>query len=146
MDLVDIVGTMQASEPFYRDAFCRAVTGRTDSEWRAIVREDYTEPVTLTRMQPNVPITHGERFVQNFEAFMGASVRSAILDIPVAELYGVFERFRDYERSIHPRDESPLYIPTYDARYGAVESAYNSGDNKEFKLSLQDLVDLIIHD
>ena len=145
--LVAIVSTMTTTqEPFWKDDFCKAVTGRTDAEWRALVTERYVEPTTLARMQPNVPITPGERFVQNYEAFIGTFVMPPILDLTRAELYGVFERFRDYERSVHPRDEFPLYLGNYDVRYDAIERAYASGNTEEFKVVLQDLVDLIIHD
>ncbi len=137
---------MQTTEIFYKDRFCKAVTGRTDSEWRDVIRGDYTEPTTLARMQPNTPITVEERFVQNFETFMSATFTVPILDLPIKDLYDMFERFRNYERNMHPRDEFTMYVGTYDRRYGAVEQAYKLDDTKGFRKALQELVDLIIHD
>lgn len=135
-----------AQEPFYKDRFCKAVTGLTDDEWRDVVRTGHIDPTTLARMQENVPVSPDEHFVQRFETFMSSFVITPILDLPREELYEAFERFRDYERSVHPRADFPTYVPTYDRRYQLVEETYRSNDMESFKVALQTLVDFIIHD
>ena len=137
-------------DPFYKDAFCRAVTGHTCSELfqmlsdRCITPIDRKENLKIGR---DMPRSDGEKLVDRYEIFMSSSFGVPLVEQSVEKLFEDFERFVAWERHIHPRDQGysshkDYWEPTYDK----IERAYFEGNEDKIKRSIMELVDKILHD
>lgn len=136
---------------FGYDDFCKAVTGNTDIELRAQVSKSWIDPayklLQKTGFYEQEGIAPVDEIVNRFELFMNSEFNLPLLKIPVSEMYDAFERFRDWERDVHPRDDeawvgSALY---WEPIYKRIEDEWNNGNENGVKEGINQLIDYILH-
>lgn len=142
---------MNSPEPeiFFKDKFCKAVTGYTDKELRDMVTRRYVDPadnVLETSIGHDMPRDGADQVADKYMIFMGAQYQLSLLDLPVESLYESFAKFRRWEEYVHPRprfyDHEKYWGPTY----RRIEEAFQARDEQAVKDGIVDLVDQILHD
>jgi hypothetical protein len=139
----------QKPEVFYKDDFCRAVTGYTPSELHDTVEKEFVAPVDEKinlSVGRDMPRDMGEEIADHYMIFMSAQFRIPLVDQPTEKLHSAFSKFRAWERQIHPRNDCPQHRDYWEPTYDRIERAHTQGDENGIKEGIIELVDKILHD
>lgn len=136
-------------EVFYKDAFCKAVTGYTDSELRDMVSKGVVNPVDEKinlSVGRDMPRSQADETIDRFAVFMSMSLSIPLINKPIEELYTDFRKFRSWEEHVHPRQTFTAHAAYWGPTYREIEEAHRNGDGEGIKQGIITLVDQILHD
>ena len=93
-----------------------------------------------------MPRDEADRLLDRFTLFRATEFRLTLLEIGMDKLYGVFEKFRDWERYVHPRAEFQSQADYWEPVYRGIEDSYRKRDATGVKTGISTMVDKILHD
>jgi hypothetical protein len=132
-------------KPYGKEDFCKDVCGMDNWKLIEAISAGYVEK-TDNSIGRDMPRDKATEFVDRFEIFMDASFQVPLLPKSSSELYKHFRDYMSWEREIHPLETHSSQRKYWEPYYTNIEGAYCSGDEEEFRRSIADLVDAIIHD